>query len=400
MINQNNTSSPRQTWLFLLQWPLYRVGGVNQVVTNLARQMQQSEHFRPLVLINDWTAKTPVFETSEGIEIVRWRLHPYDTNMSIKARLHYTLWAFRFKKEFSHFCKVHNVGVINPHFPNGTALAIGRLLTKMKSTISLVTSFHGSELSRIGKSPEGILAQWRTYLKQNSSIVACSSDLAHKITATFGTAISSLIRIVHNGVDAPKLLAMAGDRQLSDRKIILSVGKFEHQKGQDVLLRAFSLFAERHPDVDLLMAGGAGDKLPQFKELCIQTRIEDRVTFLTDVPHADVLKLYQKATLFCLPSRSEAFGIVLLEAGLFNLPVVSSRIGGTPEIITDSVTGVFVEPDAPEALALALESMLNNPAQASAMASALHERVVSHFTWENACSQYTDLLHQDKVNAA
>lgn len=400
MLNNDKVNSVRETWLFMLPWSLSKVGGVNQVVINLAKQMQQSGCFRPLVLINDWSAKSPVFESVEGIDTVKWRIHPYSAGMTLKERLQYALWMFHFKKRFRLFCLKHNITVVNPHYPNRSAISMGRVVQGLKHNVKMITSFHGADLTQIKTETTGMQSEWRRVLSDNSHIVACSADLAHKLSMAFGPVVSALVRVVHNGVDAQRLLNMSGDAGKSDRKTILNIAKFEHKKGQDLLVEAFSLLAAYHPDVDLVLAGAAGDTLPRLKLLCARYGIEHRVRFMLDVPHAEVIKLYKQSTLFCLPSREEPFGIVLLEAGLFHLPVVASRVGGVPEVIEDGVSGMLVRSGSVEALTLALETVLLNADVSLLMGDALNRRVMTQFTWSNALSLYIDLATQREVKAA
>jgi glycosyltransferase involved in cell wall biosynthesis len=100
----------------------------------------------------------------------------------------------------------------------------------------------------------------------------------------------------------------------------------------------------------------------------------------------------ERARVLCLPSRSESFGVALLEAGAYGLPVVASRVGGIPEIVTDGETGLLVPPEDPAALSDALERVLSDPERARRLGDNLRRRVVADFSWTRAYQDYRALL--------
>ena len=100
----------------------------------------------------------------------------------------------------------------------------------------------------------------------------------------------------------------------------------------------------------------------------------------------------KQAKTFCLPSRAEPFGIAILEAGAYRLPVVASRVGGIPEIIIDGETGLLVEPDDTRALTAALDRVLSDADLARNLGERLYERVVGDFSWKRAYQQYRTLI--------
>lgn len=92
-----------------------------------------------------------------------------------------------------------------------------------------------------------------------------------------------------------------------------------------------------------------------------------------------------------MPSRSEGLGYAILEAGVANIPVIASRVGGIPEVIRHGQEGVLVPPDDPEALARAVIDLRKNPDQAARLAAALRERVRLVFSADTMARRYEDL---------
>ena len=133
-----------RTYLFFLPWSLDQIGGVNQVVINLAREMIKTKDFVPIVLINDWSASNPVREIVHGIITVRWRIRSYRRNIGLKEKLAYFLWEAKFYRDFQKFCIDHKVIAINPHFPGAPAFTLARVVKKFETVIPFIFSFHGS----------------------------------------------------------------------------------------------------------------------------------------------------------------------------------------------------------------------------------------------------------------
>ena len=172
---------------------------------------------------------------------------------------------------------------------------------------------------------------------------------------------------------------------------VFCAATFETKKGQDVLIAAFARVAADFPALHLVLAGRSDGTLPGLRAQAAREGLTGRVHFHADVPHARVGTLFARARLFCLPSRDEPFGIVLLEAGACRLPVVASRVGGVPEVITDGEHGLLVPPDDPAALAHALKTLLADPQMGGRLAAALHERVRTRFSWRRAVDEYLRL---------
>lgn len=379
----------RPVVLFVLPWSLRAIGGVNQVVTHLAQQMRDAGNYEPLVLMADWDAAEPVFEEIHGIRTVRWQVRPYERAMGIKGKLAYTLWERRFRKQFAQFCREHDVRAVNLHYPGGMAFTFERVLAAMASRAPLLLSFHGTDVANLASLDAGRKDDWRGLLARCGAVVTCSGELAQRIETALGAAVPH--HVVYNGVDAGKFADTAPGKP-ADREVILHVGKFDRNKGQDVLIDAFGRIAGAFPNTVLRLVGGSGNFLDTLKAQAEALDLAGRVEFFTDVPYPDMPSHFAQASVFAFPSRQEAFGLVLLEAGACRLPVVASRVGGIPELIQDGTTGLLVEPDDAAALAQALRRLLSEPAQARALGECLAERVGADFSWAVTRRRYEELI--------
>jgi len=382
--------SARRTYLFVLPWSLKHLGGVNQVVINLGLEMQRAGIFEPVVLITDWNATVPIWEEMHGLKTVRWRIRPYHQSMNFKEKIAYWVWEQSFRSAFQEFCSEYRVAAINPHFVDSSSMTLNRMIRVMTKPVPLILSFHGADINSYFGASADEIAAWQRLLQCADGIVVCSNDLGNRVRDVFGASL--ITKVVHNGLDVDAFVAKAHNRISSDRRVILNVGKFETKKGQDVLIKAFAKICYSYPDVDLVLVGATDSALPMLKDLCVCEGVVERVSFCADIPHNQVANFFKRATIFALPSRQEPFGIVILEAGAFALPVVASRVGGIPEILTDDYTGRLVSPDDPIELAECLQSLLDNPAESEAMAVRLHNRVVADFSWSAAYEKYESMI--------
>ncbi|MEN1957895.1 glycosyltransferase family 4 protein [Luteimonas changyuni] len=145
---------------------------------------------------------------------------------------------------------------------------------------------------------------------------------------------------------------------------ILCVGSLSHNKGQDLLIEAWARIAARHPDWSVQVYG-KGDPGPLIA-LAAARGVAERIEF--HQPVADIASRYKQASLFLLPSRSEGFGMVLLEAMSCGMPCISFDCPSGPgDILTDGKDGVLVPAEDVAALAAAMDALIDNPAQREAL---------------------------------
>ena len=145
--------------------------------------------------------------------------------------------------------------------------------------------------------------------------------------------------------------------------VVLSVARMYPRKRLSDLLHAAAILRVRVPGIQVRIVG-RGPEWEAVSRLHAALGLGDSVVLLGDLTRERLAEEYVNASVFCLPSVQEGFGIVFLEAMAAELPVVACRIAAIPEVVLDGTTGLLVGPRDPGALAEALERLIGEPARA------------------------------------
>ncbi len=193
------------------------------------------------------------------------------------------------------------------------------------------------------------------------------------------------VSVIHNGI--PDYVA-SPSTPANDARRLISVGRLASVKAYDVMLRAFAQVSHNRPCVRLTLVGDGPERenLERLAErLCIGSTV-DFVGFRDDV--ADLLA---QQDLFVLSSQHEGISIAILEAMRAGLPVVATHVGGVPDTVVDGVTGVLVPPDDAQALAAAIDQLLETPCSLRAIGAAGRSVQQRHFSLQRMRDQYLGL---------
>ena len=181
------------------------------------------------------------------------------------------------------------------------------------------------------------------------------------------------VTTILNGVSAPTLPEEGSATSFretygipEDAFLIGSVGRLrnEHKRFTD-LIEALAISRSKHPSLHLVIVGG-GDDLGMLQAHAAAMGVQEHVTFTDYLFH--VGPAYAAMDAFALSSRVESFGLVLVEAMYHRLPIVSTRVGGTTQIVDEGETGFFAEPGSVSSIAEAIEQLLNlSPEEREAM---------------------------------
>jgi D-inositol-3-phosphate glycosyltransferase len=282
--------------------------------------------------------------------------------------------------------------------------------------VPLVASFHtlgkvkNYSLAR-GEPPEPVerLRGEERVIGEADMILAPTPEEAGQLVGLYG-ADPDRIRIVPPGVDhsifLPADRAEARARlHLSGLRLALFVGRLQSHKGPDVAIRtlaeAVARGAETAEDLVLAIVGGpsgerAGAEVARLMELASALGVADRVILFPPQPHARLADFYSAADVVLMPSRSESFGLVALEAQACGTPVVAAAVGGLRTVVRSG--GLLVDGHDPADHADAVLAILADPALAARLGSA-GARESLGFTWD-ATTAEVGAVYRDLIEAA
>lgn len=251
---------------------------------------------------------------------------------------------------------------------------------KKRTGKKLVATIHSTEFDRTaGKPWERIAKEEKELIDNADVVVTVSRRLKEELIALYNVN-EGKIRVIYNAINREKFNSIKRD---SNRKVVLYVGRLSVQKGIDNLIRAFKIVSKKNDDA-LLYIIGEGPELSNLINLSINLDLSDKVIFLGRVPDEQMEMLYSIANVFVMPSVSEPFGIVALEAIASNVPTIVSSQSGVSEIIRNTLTVDFWDTEQMADLILGLlgYSEINKEMSKNAY------KELENITWEKAAEKF------------
>ena len=182
---------------------------------------------------------------------------------------------------------------------------------------------------------------------------------------------------------------------------LLFVGRFDRVKGADILFDAFARLVERRPaarltfvgpDAELICEGGSLS-LPDYLERFVPEAVRERITTTGPLPHSEIAGYRRRAAITVVTSRYETFPMVGLEAIAVGSPLVASSAGGLQELVDADRTGLCYPPEDAEALARAMEALLEDPGRAARLGEAARRDAIDRFH-EDAVAAATEAFYE------
>ena len=245
-------------------------------------------------------------------------------------------------------------------------------------------------------------------MKRSDALIAVSKYTVNELTELYGIN-ENKIHVIYNGVDIQRFKPRPNKAELrqkfgleEDKKIILFVGRLYHRKGLETLLRAVPPIVKEYNNVRFVISGkGFKQKEKNLRKLAKELKIEEYVTFLGYVPDQKLPNLYAASDIFILPAIYENFPFAILEAQSTGLPVISTKVGGISELLSNNENGFLIEPRDQAQLTQRVLALLNDPQLAKEMGEhgrkLIEERFDWHFITTQVIALYQKLLENSQA---
>ena len=257
---------------------------------------------------------------------------------------------------------------------------------KKKTGKKLIATIHSTEYDRTAGKPWDRIAEEEKALIDNADIVVTVSMRLKEEIISLYKADEKKINIIYNAINKDKF---KGIKKNGEQKVVLYIGRLSVQKGIDNLIKAFKIVSEKE-DSALLYIVGEGPELPNLINLSIKLNLADKVIFLGRIPDEEIETLYSIANVFVMPSVSEPFGIVALEAIASNVPTIVSTQSGVSEIIRNTLKVDFWDTEQMADLILGVldYNQINKEISKNAY------RELEDITWEKAAEKFIALYNK------
>jgi len=285
----------------------------------------------------------------------------------------------------------------------GAAAPLGIMAKSMRSAGAkkIVALTHGHEvwwskmppfnlaIRRMSKHLDSI-SYLGDYTKSEISKALPKSNLSKLVQIAPGIDVEHFVP-----TDSSNLRAELG---LTDKSVIISVGRLVHRKGQDMLIASLPAIKTAVPNVHLVLVG-VGPHQAYLEKLAIKLQVSDCITFIGRINYAELPEYICLGDVFAMPSRSrffglevEGLGIVYLEASACGLPVVGGSSGGAPDAVLVGETGVVVDGTNVSEIAQACIELLNNPELSALMGANGRTWITQNWRWDIWATKFTALL--------
>ncbi|MUH48601.1 MAG: D-inositol-3-phosphate glycosyltransferase [Actinobacteria bacterium] len=381
-------------------------GGMNIYVLESAQRMAAMG-----VEVDIFTRRTEsdqqdIVEISKGVRVRYFDCgHGHLTKEQLPAHI------MGLSREFLKLIKQENYDAIHSHYwisgkvAMPAAAELGIPLVHTMHTMARVKNLNLAE----GETPEPMVrVQGETQIAAAAQALIANTDSEAASLVSLYEACPDIVHVVTPGVDLYTFTPGQGRKAArdvigtpQDALVVTFVGRIQPHKGPEVLIRATSELVKHSPllrgKLIVNIVGGASGantaEVERLQELSTWLGIDDVVRFAPPVPRTELPQWYRAADLVCVPSYSESFGLVALEAQACGTPVIATAVGGLRTAVADGISGVLVDGHDPKAWSSVLARLLQEPQRRVLLAVGAVEHA-SHFGWDATARGTLDIYDQ------
>ena len=381
-------------------------GGMNIYVVESAQRMAAMGVAVDIFTRRTHATETDIVEISPGV-----RVRYFDCGHGTLTKEQLPVHIAGLSKVFLRIVKEENYDAIHSHYwisgkvAMPAAKELGIPLVHTMHTMARVKNLNLAE----GESPEPMIrVQGETQVVAAANALVANTDAEAASLVSLYDACPDIVHVVSPGVDLYTFTPGQGRSAArtivdlpQDSLVVSFVGRIQPHKGPEVLIRATSELVKhspllRHRLIVNIIGGASGantEEVDRLKELATWLAIDDVVRFAPPVPRADLAQWYRAADLVVVPSYSESFGLVALEAQACGTPVVATAVGGLRTAVADGISGVLVDGHDPKAWSSVISRLLQEPQRRVLLSMGAIEHA-SHFGWDATARGTLDIYDQ------
>lgn len=246
--------------------------------------------------------------------------------------------------------KFHDIELIHAHYaiPHATSAYLAREILRYENKrhrdIKVITTLHGTDITLVGLEPS-FLPTMKFSIEKSDGVTAVSQFLKDKTLTTYK--VDKEIEVIPNFIDTKKYHRLSKEENCifskslakNDEKILAHTSNFRSVKRVQDVIQIFAKVKEKIPSKLILI--GDGPERGDCERLCRELNIFDSVKFMGK--QDSIVELLSITDLFLIPSQAESFGLAALEAMSCEVPVISTSVGGLPELNIHNETGYIAE---------------------------------------------------------
>lgn len=364
-------------------YPTY--GGSGVVATELGKALAQEGHE-----IHFISYALP-FRLNNFVENIVF----HEVEMSSYPLFEFPLYSLALASKMVEVANYENLDLLHVHYaiPHASSAYLAKQMLKDKRDLKVITTLHGTDITLVGLEPS-FLPLVKFSIEESDGVTAVSRFLKEKTLTNYN--INKEIEVIPNFIDTEilkpkengcfrKNLAAKGE------KIIVHTSNFRQVKRVSDTIRVLKKVIEEVP-AKLVLVGDGPDR-SECERLCRELRLCDQVKFLGK--QEGLVEILNSADLFLIPSQSESFGLAALEAMACGIPVISSSVGGLPELIRHNETGFIAEIGDIDRMAKYSIDLLTNDKKYKIFSENSRKRAVDNFDKSVVLPKYID--HYNKI---
>ncbi len=348
-------------------YPTY--GGSGVIATELGKELALKGHEVHFI------SYALPFRLSEFVKNIVF----HEVETSKYPLFEFPLYSLALASKMVEVAQFEDLDLLHVHYalPHATSAFLAKQMLKSKKDLKIITTLHGTDITLVGLEPS-FLPLVKFSITQSDGVTAVSRFLKEKTITNYS--IDKPIEVITNFIDSD--LYKPDDRTAfreniapNGEKVLVHTSNFRPVKRVPDTIKILKKVIEDVP-AKLILVGDGPDR-SECERLCRQLDLCDQIKFLGK--QEGLVEILNSADLFLIPSQSESFGLAALEAMSCGLPVISSSVGGLPELISHNETGFIAEIGDVDRMAKYAVDLLSNDKKYKLFSKNARDRAVNKF---------------------